>query len=131
MSARARQSALLWAFFLLDAALVTAFAAIGRRSHDEADPVAGALDTAWPFLVGLAIGWLIAYFNWSRVIPVSVASGVTVWVSTVCFGMLIRHFTDKGTAFSFIVVASLVLAVFLIGWRAVRHLLASRSAKGP
>ncbi len=130
MSTRPKQSPLLWAFLLLDAGLVTLFAAIGRRSHEEANPVAGALDTAWPFLVALVIGWVIAYFNWARVIPVSVRSGVAVWASTVCFGMLLRHYTDRGTAFSFIVVASVVLGVFLLGWRTARQLLTGRSRSG-
>lgn len=125
----ARRSAVLWAYFLVDAVLVTVFAAIGRRSHDEAGPITGALQTAWPFLVALVIGWVIAYFNWSRVIPVDLKPGVAVWVSTVCFGMVIRHLTDKGTAFSFVVVASIVLAVFLLGWRAVRQLVTSRNAQ--
>ena len=38
---------------VIDAALVIVFAALGRASHAEQNPVVGALATAWPFLVGL------------------------------------------------------------------------------
>lgn len=108
---------------LLDVVLVVTFAAIGRASHDQAQPVLDALDTAWPFLVGTATGWVVAYFNWDRTVPVTLRAGVAVWICTVCIGMSLRHLMSMGTAFSFIVVASLVLGAFLLGWRLVRHLL--------
>ena len=63
---------------------------VGRASHDESGPVLGALVTAWPFLVGTAVGWLVV-----RVVrgvwPIDVAPGVTVWFATVLVGMLLRH----------------------------------------
>ena len=42
-----------------------------------------------------------------------------MWVCTVVVGMLLRKATSQGVAPSFIVVASLVTAVLLLGWRAV------------
>ncbi len=115
-----------WALLVLDVVLIVVFAAIGRASHHEANPVVDALATAWPFLVGAALGWVIAYFNWSRTVPVAIRAGVTVWVSTVCFGMVLRHLTGRGTALSFIVVATIVLGIFLVGWRAGYALLTRR-----
>lgn len=120
---------------LLDVLLVLVFAGVGRASHDESGPVFGALVTAWPFLVGTAIGWLVV-----RVVrgvwPIDVAPGVTVWFATVLVGMLLRHAVGSGTALSFVVVASVVLALFLLGWRAlgayaVRRARAPRPARAP
>ena len=103
---------------LLDVALVLVFAAVGRASHDESSPVLGVLSTAWPFLVGTGLGWLVVRVV-RRSWPLDVAPGVTVWFATVLVGMLLRHAVGSGTALSFVVVASVVLALFLLGWRAL------------
>ena len=103
---------------VLDVLLVVLFAAVGRASHDESGPVLGALVIAWPFLVGTAIGWLVVRVV-RRTWPIDVAPGVTVWFATVLVGMLLRHAVGSGTAVSFVVVASVVLAFLLLGWRAV------------
>lgn len=47
------------------------------------------------------------------------AGGAIVWVCTVAGGMLLRAATGAGTAFSFIIVASLVTGALVLGWRAV------------
>ncbi len=39
---------------VVDVLLVLIFAALGRRSHEEASTIGGLLTTAWPFLTGLA-----------------------------------------------------------------------------
>ena len=49
-------------------------------------------------------------------------TGVVVWVCTIVVGMLLRKATSQGVAPSFIVVASLVTAALLLGWRAVARL---------
>ncbi len=103
---------------LVDALLVLVFAAVGRASHDESGPVLGAVTIAWPFLVGTAVGWLVVRVV-RHVWPLEVAPGVTVWFSTLVVGMLLRHAVGSGTAASFVVVASVVLALFLVGWRAL------------
>ena len=56
-----------------------------------------------------------------------VPTGVVVWVSTVVVGMLLRKASSQGVAVSFIVVASLVTALLLLGWRVVAGLVAKRS----
>ncbi|GAA2484154.1 DUF3054 domain-containing protein [Terrabacter carboxydivorans] len=113
----------------VDVLLVLLFAGIGRASHDESGPVVGAVLTAWPFLVGTGAGWLVVRAV-RRVWPVEVAPGVTVWFSTVLVGMLLRHAVGSGTALSFVVVASVVLALFLLGWRALGAY-AVRRARAP
>lgn len=109
---------------LADVVCVLVFCTIGRRSHAEGITVAGVAETAWPFLAGTAIGWL-AVRGWRR--PASLTpTGLVVWLSTVAIGMLLRKATSQGTAVSFVVVASIVTAILLLGWRAAAAALARR-----
>lgn len=95
------------------------FCAVGRRSHAEGLTVAGVAETAWPFLSGTLVGW-VACRGWHN--PTALApTGVTVWLSTVIVGMVQRSATSQGVAVSFIVVASFVTALLLIGWRVVAN----------
>ena len=124
-----------WLPLLIDVVLVIVFCAIGRRSHDEA-VAAGLLRTVWPFAVGLLIGWVIApavagrgrwatavaRFDGSALWP----TGPIVWLSTLIGGMVLRVVSGQGTAGSFVIVAATVLAVFLLGWRAVWMLIGRR-----
>ncbi|MRX45561.1 DUF3054 domain-containing protein [Agromyces kandeliae] len=114
----------------VDVVLVVVFAAIGRGSHREVVDAAGVWQTAWPFLVGLAIGWLVAR-GWRRPLAVR-PTGIAAWLSAVIVGMLLRLVTGSGAALAFVVVATLTLAAFLLGWRAVaalvRRLRRDRSA---
>jgi peptidoglycan/LPS O-acetylase OafA/YrhL len=112
------------AALLADVVCVLVFCTIGRRSHAEGITVAGVAETAWPFLAGTAVGWL-AVRGWRR--PATLApTGLTIWLSTVVIGMLLRKATSQGTAVSFVVVASLVTAILLLGWRAAVSALARR-----
>lgn len=99
-----------------DLLAVLVFAAIGRRSHAEGLTALGVAVTAWPFAAGTFIGWA-GFRGWRA--PTSVlTTGVPVWLATVAVGMLLRRVTGEGTAASFVVVATVVLAVLLLGWRA-------------
>ncbi|KIA66394.1 DUF3054 domain-containing protein [Nocardia vulneris] len=113
---------------VVDALLVILFCAIGRRSHDEA-VLTGLLRTLWPFAIGLALGWLVAiaaasrlFGDAGRIARFDAAAlwptGILVWLGTLCGGMLLRVVSGQGTAFSFVLVAGVVLALFLLGWRA-------------
>ncbi|GAC1400503.1 MAG: DUF3054 domain-containing protein [Mycobacterium sp.] len=100
---------------LADIVCVIVFCAIGRRSHAEGLTLAGIARTAWPFLAGTAIGWLLIG---PRRRPFTVIpTGMIVWISTVVVGMLLRKATSAGVATSFVVVASISTAVLLLGWR--------------
>jgi hypothetical protein len=101
---------------LADIVCVIVFATIGRRSHAEGLTVAGIAQTAWPFLAGTGVGWLLTG-RWRRPFTV-IPTGVVVWVCTVVVGMLLRKATSAGVSTSFVVVASLSTAVLLLGWRA-------------
>jgi hypothetical protein len=50
-----------------------------------------------------------------------------VWVVTVALGMLLRRTVfDRGTAASFVIVATLVTGALLLGWRAAQLVVARR-----
>jgi hypothetical protein len=102
---------------VLDLCCVGAFVAIGRASHSEGDALAGLARTAWPFLAGLAVGWLCTR-AWQR--PAALwPTGLGVWISTVALGMVLRVVSGQGTAAAFIAVALAFLGLFLMGWRLV------------
>ena len=109
----------------MDVVAVLIFCALGRRSHDEGISVGGVATTAWPFLSGTALGWLISR-GWRRPTAV-VPTGVIVWVSTVVVGMLLRKASSASVAWAFVVVASTVTAAFLLGWRAAVTALSARA----
>ncbi|WP_308198502.1 DUF3054 domain-containing protein [Rhodococcus sp. ARC_M5] len=112
---------------VLDLLMVLLFAAIGRRSHDEATALSGLFHTAWPFVVGAAVGWVVTFalyrnkFDAFLVVP----TGIVVWVTTVVVGMVLRALTGQGTAGAFIVVATASTAVLLLGWRALTRFVPS------
>lgn len=109
------------AALLLDAVLVTAFAILGRASHDEALDAGGILDTAWPFLIGLLVGWVVAGLI-HKTAPLTWVQALPVWLLTIVVGMVLRQATGDGTAIAFIVVATLTIGVSILGWRAVAGL---------
>ncbi len=107
-----------------DVVCVLVFCTIGRRSHAEGLTAAGVAETAWPFLTGSAVGWLLSR-GWRRPTAL-VPTGVVVWLCTVAVGMLLRKATSAGVAVSFVVVASAVTAVLLLGWRAAATIMQRR-----
>jgi Protein of unknown function (DUF3054) len=114
------------AWLSADIVSVLVFCALGRRSHDEGVNITGIAATAWPFLSGTVVGWLLSR-GWRRPTDV-VPTGVTVWLCTVVVGMLLRKASSASVAGAFIIVAASVTAVLLLGWRmAVGRLLRRRS----
>lgn len=102
---------------LADILCVIVFCTIGRRSHAEGLTVTGIAQTAWPFLAGTLVGWVLIR-GWRKPYTV-IPTGVAVWICTVLVGMLLRKATSAGVQTSFVVVASVVTAVLLLGWRSV------------
>jgi peptidoglycan/LPS O-acetylase OafA/YrhL len=105
-----------------DLCCVGVFVVIGRASHAEGETVAGVAHTLWPFLAGLAAGWVVTR-AWRRpraILP----TGTGVWLSTVAVGMVFRVVSGQGIAVAFVFVALAFLGLFMLGWR----ILASRFA---
>ena len=98
-----------------DIVCILVFVALGRRNHDEGETVDGILKVAAPFLIALVAGWIVAR-AWTR--PMQVETGFIIWPVTVALGIVLRHFVfDRGTALPFIIVATIVTGLFLVGWR--------------
>jgi hypothetical protein len=82
------------------------------------------LYTAGPFLLGLAIG-LLAVRAWRRPLAL-VPTGLGAWLGAAAVGMVIRVLAGQGTAAAFIVVALAFLGLFILGWRIVVRIVATR-----
>jgi FtsH-binding integral membrane protein len=114
---------------ILDCCCVLLFVIIGRASHTKGESLGGITSTAWPFLAGLAGGWLAAR-AWRRPSGPSGPSGplglwpagVGAWLGAAALGMVFRVVSGQGTAAAFIVVAVAFLGLFLLGWRLVVRL---------
>lgn len=107
-----------------DIVLVLLFALSGRSSHSESITASGVFQTAWPFLAALAGGWLICR-TWQaplRIWP----QGVCLWLITLAGGMALRILSGSTAELPFVIVATLVLAVFLLGHRLVAGLVVRR-----
>ncbi|WP_248490213.1 DUF3054 domain-containing protein [Tsukamurella sp. PLM1] len=126
---------------VVDVVFVLLFVTVGRFTHDE--PVfapAGFAETAWPFLLALTVGWAFTYvlaalrghepgraqtFAPGRVFP----AGVIIWISTVAVGMTARGLlTPRGVEVPFVIVATVALGLFLLGWRAAARIAVARRA---
>ena len=111
----------------LDTFSVVLFVAVGRREHERDSAISGLIGTAAPFLIGLAIAWLVLR-AWNR--PTDWRTGIGIWAITLVAGMLLRNLVfDDGTATSFVIVASIFLAFFLVGWRVAFALVERRSPR--
>lgn len=110
----------------LDAILILVFALLGRASHQQDNPLLGLLVTAWPFLAGAALGWLVGRL-WRAPIRIW-PHGVCLWLITVIAGMLLRLVSGRTAEWSFVLVATIVLALFLLGHRAIASLLVRKRA---
>ncbi|HPT94648.1 MAG TPA: DUF3054 domain-containing protein [Microbacteriaceae bacterium] len=116
--------------FIADLILVTGFAALGRASHQESVFGAGGLgllETAWPFAAALAVAWLVTLAFRRPLAPLR--TGVPIWLITVIGGMLLRAVSGQGTAVAFIIVATVTLLIFLVGWRAIAALVTRTRAR--
>jgi len=102
---------------VLDVCCVLVFVIIGRASHTKGESILGIASTSWPFLCGLAAGWL-ASRAWRRPLVLRPV-GLAAWLCTVALGMILRVVSGQGTAFAFILVALAFLGLFMLGWRVV------------
>jgi hypothetical protein len=103
---------------LVDVVMVFIFVAIGRRNHDGTVDAEGVFDVAAPFLIAVAIMWVIVLLR--HLPPLSSTTGLALWIGTVTLGMIMRKVIfDGGTATAFVIVATVFLGIALNGWRAI------------
>jgi hypothetical protein len=105
------------AWIALDVLAVALFVGIGRAAHTRGLSLVGFASTAWPFASGLVAGWLVlrAWHLSGR----SMRGGVTICVSTVTVGMVLRAVSGQGTAVAFVFVAFGFLGLAMLGWRLI------------
>ena len=102
---------------VIDALAVLVFVALGRQQHEESTGLTAILEIAAPFLLAVALGWIVARV-WSD--PFSTRTGLVVAAVVLVAGMVLRRTVfDRGTAAAFVIVAALVLGGLIVGWRAV------------
>jgi peptidoglycan/LPS O-acetylase OafA/YrhL len=110
-----------------DVLAVLVFAAVGRSSHAEVVDAYGVLTTASPFLLGLLLGWLVARV-WRA--PLRLPVGVAVWAGVVVVGLGVRAAFTHRLPLTFVLIAAVSLALFLLGWRAVARLITPSHGQG-
>ena len=115
-----------WLLLLLaDLVCVLVFAAAGKGSHEAGASELVVLAIVWPYAVGVLlahVGLLWRGGSPARGRP----DGVVVLVVTYVVGMVLRVASGRGIAVGFLVVAAIFLALTMLGWRALAHLVARR-----
>jgi peptidoglycan/LPS O-acetylase OafA/YrhL len=111
-----------------DLAALAVYVGVAQGSHDEALAANGALGTVWPFLIGVAGGYIGALMT--RWPALSLRGGAVVTVKCLIIGLVLRYGVQRDpTPFSFIVVTVLVLAALMIGWRLAGLAVLNRSRR--
>lgn len=99
-----------------DYVAIASFALLARAAHQSDDMpfnFSGWLSTLWPFALGVTLGWLITREN----------KGGLIWIITVVTGLVIWGFRNSDIPhWSFIVVATTMSALLMLGWRGVAKL---------
>lgn len=113
---------------VIDLLTVLAFVMAGRASHADDPSGSGFVAVAVPYLVGLAVGWVVLWrMGLSR--AMTPAAGLLIAANTWAIGTLARRFIfGGGTAFTFLLVSALFLFGVLIGWRLLAGVVARRAA---
>jgi uncharacterized membrane protein YeaQ/YmgE (transglycosylase-associated protein family) len=108
-------------------ACIVLFVILGRRNHHETGSfVEATLKVAAPFLIALAVGWVVAR-GWRN--PTGLGTVAVVWVVTIALGMVLRNLVfDRGTASAFVIVAAVVTFVLLFGWRLLYNKVLARTS---
>lgn len=92
------------------------FAAIGRSSHEEHLSPLGVAATAAPFLIGLLAGWAAGRL-WRD--PARPVSGWWAVAGAAAIGLALRFLVTDRLPWTFVLVATMSLAVILQSWRLV------------
>ncbi|AKK04149.1 DUF3054 domain-containing protein [Corynebacterium epidermidicanis] len=118
------------AAFVFDVIAIIAFATFARLAHQSEDMpfgLSGILETVWPFLIGVLIAW--ATFLARKRVADTLPSGVIVWVCAVIAGLgiwAVNH--GRIPHISFVIVATVMSGLLLLGWRGIARL-ATRNSR--
>ena len=117
---------------IVDLILVVLFTIVGHYTHSHNFDPEGLMTTAWPFVASLVLAWLLAAV-WDR--PISpLATGTGVWATTVLVGLVLRGVTGAGgepgtVPVSFMIVATSLNLITLVGWRIIASAVAGGSSR--
>ncbi|CAQ04126.1 DUF3054 domain-containing protein [Corynebacterium urealyticum] len=115
---------------VLDLLALLIFALLARLAHDDGSgfSVLRWLDTAWPFMLGAAIVWVILRATGAGAAGFSLRTGVFVWLGSLVAGLGIWGIRNAAVPhWSFILVATLMSALLLFGWRGIARLRTRKS----
>lgn len=112
----------------LDLVAIAAFALFARMAHQSDDMpfnFAGWASTVWPFALGVVLGWVIVLAGSRK----DGNRGVLVWLVTVVTGLVIWGIRNQALPhWSFVIVASVMSALLMLGWRGLAKLFGKKSA---
>lgn len=105
---------------------VLAFTLVGSLSHNGTDgfSIGGWLQTSWPFILGLAVGWALLYTGKLRRAP---GTGVLLLGGTWLIGIVVRSLVNMSVAWGFVITSLIFLGIVMIGWRLIASLVTRRA----
>ncbi|WP_312098261.1 DUF3054 domain-containing protein [Corynebacterium dentalis] len=120
--------------FVADLIAIAAFGLFARVAHQSADMplnVLSWLNTTWPFWLGVLVAWALLWWGMmgsrsghelSTVLP--------VWVGAVVVGLGVWTLRNGSLPhWSFVIVACVMSALLLWGWRLVARLFGARAGR--
>lgn len=115
-----------------DLIAIAAFALFARMAHQSAEmPLnfMGWLSTAWPFWLGVLLAWALLWFGvLGGRSGHELSSALPVWLGAVIVGLGIWTIRNGGLPhWSFVIVASVMSALLLWGWRVVARLFGAKT----
>lgn len=114
---------------VLDLLALLIFALLARLAHDDGSgfSVLRWLDTAWPFMLGAVIVWVVLRVGGGKPAGLDYRTGAFVWLGSLIAGLGIWGIRNAAFPhWSFILVATLMSALLIFGWRGIA---AFRAAK--
>lgn len=112
----------------MDTLAIAVFALLARIAHQTDEmPLnfTGWLSTLWPFLVGVALAWVIVTFAGKGAGKSNgEGKGAIIWLITVATGLIIWGIRNQQLPhWSFVIVASVMSALLMLGWRGIARLI--------
>lgn len=112
----------------MDTLAIAVFALLARIAHQTDEmPLnfTGWLSTLWPFLVGVALAWVIVTFAGKGAGKSNgEGKGAFIWLITVATGLIIWGIRNQQLPhWSFVIVASVMSALLMLGWRGIARLI--------